>query len=245
MIVTNEGNADLGTSLPPLHIACLGIEKLVPDLDDVVVFLRLLARSATGQALSVYTSFLAAPRAGGELHVVLVDNGRSALLASATHRSALALHPLRRLSQHLSRLSTRGWSCLWRSSGRTDRRGACARRWSRRAKPGNSLTRRRCAGAARRCARCASTCTSSCSRGAARRPRCPASLRRGARLAAALLSRPRLFRAAGHVARLLWPLFARRFPGNPASPWLSARAWPEHPGASFAERWRKTRGAGP
>jgi hypothetical protein len=44
---------------------------------------------------------------------------------------------------------------------------------------------------------------------------------------------------------VLWPLFARRFPGNPASQWLSAREWPEHPGASFAERWRKTRGARP
>jgi L-lactate dehydrogenase complex protein LldF len=90
VLVTNEGNADLGTSLPPLHVACLGIEKVIPALMDLPVFLRLLARSATGQALSAYTTLLTGPREGGELHVVLVDNGRSALLADPAHRSALA-----------------------------------------------------------------------------------------------------------------------------------------------------------
>ncbi|RIL05978.1 MAG: 4Fe-4S ferredoxin, partial [Proteobacteria bacterium] len=89
VLVTNEGNADLGTSLPPLHVACVGIEKLVPTLDDAAVFLRLLARSATGQPISAYTTVLRGPRPGGALHVVLVDNGRSRLLASEAHRRAL------------------------------------------------------------------------------------------------------------------------------------------------------------
>src|SRR5262249_59021838 len=88
VIVTNEGNADLGPSLPPLHVACLGIEKVVPTLDDAAVLLRLLARSATGQPISAYTSVLTGPRPGGELHVILVDNGRSRLLASPSHRRA-------------------------------------------------------------------------------------------------------------------------------------------------------------
>lgn len=81
VVCTNEGNADLGTALPPLHVACMGIEKLVPRAEDLAVFLRLLARSATGQAITAYTSHFHGPREDGELHIVLVDNGRSALLA--------------------------------------------------------------------------------------------------------------------------------------------------------------------
>ena len=90
VVCTNEGNADLGTSLPPLHIACMGIEKLVPRARDLGVFLRLLARSATGQAVTAYTSHFHGPRPGAELHIVLVDNGRSALHASPDYATSLA-----------------------------------------------------------------------------------------------------------------------------------------------------------
>ena len=90
VVCTNEGNADLGTALPPLHIACMGLEKLIPRAADLGVFLRLLARSATGQALTVYTSHYHGPRPGAELHIVIVDNGRSAIRADEEHRSALA-----------------------------------------------------------------------------------------------------------------------------------------------------------
>lgn len=83
VVCTNEGNADLGTALAPVHIASMGIEKLVPRAADLGIFLRLLARSATGQASTVYTSHMHAPRDGQELHVVLVDNGRSAQLGRA------------------------------------------------------------------------------------------------------------------------------------------------------------------
>jgi L-lactate dehydrogenase complex protein LldF len=89
VVVTNEGNADLGVSLAPLHIASMGIEKLVPRLEHLAVILRLLARSATGQPISVYTSHVHAPRAGGELHLVLVDNGRTAQLARPEFRKSL------------------------------------------------------------------------------------------------------------------------------------------------------------
>jgi L-lactate dehydrogenase complex protein LldF len=90
VVCTNEGNADLGASLPRVHIACMGVEKLIPRVEDLPVFLRLLARSATGQPVTSYTSHFHGPRPGGELHLVLVDNGRSALLASETHRRALS-----------------------------------------------------------------------------------------------------------------------------------------------------------
>jgi L-lactate dehydrogenase complex protein LldF len=88
-ICTNEGNADLGIHSAPVHIVCVGIEKIVATLDDLAVVLRLLARSATGQPITAYTTHVAAPRAGATMHVVLVDNGRTARLADAEFRSAL------------------------------------------------------------------------------------------------------------------------------------------------------------
>jgi L-lactate dehydrogenase complex protein LldF len=90
VVCTNEGNADMGTSLPPLHIACMGLEKIVPRAEDLGVFLRLLARSATGQPVTTYSTHFLGPRRGSELHVVIVDNGRSTLLGRAPYRSALS-----------------------------------------------------------------------------------------------------------------------------------------------------------
>ena len=85
-IVTNEGNGDLTQTLPRMHIVTASIEKIVPTLEDVATLLRVLARSATGQEFSAYTTFTTGPRRPGDLdgpeefHVVLLDNGRSALL---------------------------------------------------------------------------------------------------------------------------------------------------------------------
>lgn len=90
VVCTNEGNADLGVSLPRVHIACMGIEKLVPRFEDLAVFLRLLARSATGQPITSYTSHFHGPRdENSELHIVLVDNGRSRLRESNEFRDSL------------------------------------------------------------------------------------------------------------------------------------------------------------
>jgi L-lactate dehydrogenase complex protein LldF len=77
VVCTNEGNADIGASVPPLHIASIGIEKILPRVEDLGVFLRLLARSGEGAPLTQYSSHFTGPRKGGELHIVLVDNGRS------------------------------------------------------------------------------------------------------------------------------------------------------------------------
>jgi L-lactate dehydrogenase complex protein LldF len=88
VIVTNEGNGDLTQILPRIHIVVASIEKIVPTLEDVSTILRLLARSATGQDMSVYTTFSTGPRRPGdpdgpeEYHVVLLDNGRSAMLGT-------------------------------------------------------------------------------------------------------------------------------------------------------------------
>lgn len=89
VVCTNEGNADLGVSLPKLHIACMGFEKLIPRMADLSVFLRLLARSATGQPITTYSSHFHGPRPGCELHVVIVDNGRTEILNSPEFRRSL------------------------------------------------------------------------------------------------------------------------------------------------------------
>jgi L-lactate dehydrogenase complex protein LldF len=86
IIVTNEGNGDLTQTLPKAHIVVTSIEKLVPTLEDATTILRLLARSATGQEFSAYTTLSTGPRrrddpdGPGEYHVVLLDNGRTAML---------------------------------------------------------------------------------------------------------------------------------------------------------------------
>ncbi|MGI8745025.1 MAG: LutB/LldF family L-lactate oxidation iron-sulfur protein [Bryobacteraceae bacterium] len=95
VLVENEGNARLSSSAPKIHIAIAGIEKLIPRAQDLPVFLKLLGRSATGQPITVYTSFLSGPRRADEadgpdeFYVVLLDNGRTKLLADADKRQSL------------------------------------------------------------------------------------------------------------------------------------------------------------
>jgi L-lactate dehydrogenase complex protein LldF len=243
VVVTNEGNADLGMSLAPLHVASLGIEKVIPALDDLAVFLRLLARSATGQALSVYTSLVTGPRPGGELHVVIVDAGRTRLLASPTHRNALR--------------------CI--------RCGACLNTCPVYRRAGGHAYGRSVAGpigavlapalspspesralpfASSLCGSCTAVCPVRIDLHGqllAWRREAPAhgpGMRLTARIAGMVLTRPRVYRAAGRVLRRLWPLLERRWPGNPARAWLESRALPAHPGRSFAELWAERGSAG-
>jgi L-lactate dehydrogenase complex protein LldF len=87
-LVSNEGNARLVSSLPRIHIALIGKERIVESLDDLAVMLQVLARSATGQPLTSYTTLITGPRRPGEqdgpdeLHLIIVDNGRSKLLGT-------------------------------------------------------------------------------------------------------------------------------------------------------------------
>jgi L-lactate dehydrogenase complex protein LldF len=78
--VTNEGNADLVGNVPKLRICSVGLEKIIPKNEHLAVFIRLLTRSATGYSITQYTSHFRAPRQDGEMHVILVDNGRSCRL---------------------------------------------------------------------------------------------------------------------------------------------------------------------
>jgi len=243
VVVTNEGNADLGMSLPKLHIACLGLEKLVPGLADLAVFLRLLARSATGQPISVYTSLVTGPRPDSELHIVLVDNGRTRLLADEHHKRALGCircgaclntcPVYRRAGGHAYGFAIPGpiGAVLAPALGRT-------------------AEQRRLPLASTLCGSCTAVCpvkidlheqliawrATDVPRGARERWL--------ARLAARVLASPALYQLAGRAARVVWPVLSRRWPGNPAAAWLAARALPEHPGASFRARWRARRREG-
>ena len=95
VLVTNEGNGRLTSTTPKIMVAVAGIEKLVPRAQDLATFLKLLGRSATGQPLTVYTSFLSGPRRAGEIdgpeefYLVLLDNGRTKLLADREKRQSL------------------------------------------------------------------------------------------------------------------------------------------------------------
>jgi L-lactate dehydrogenase complex protein LldF len=89
VVCTNEGNADMGVHLAQVHIACMGIEKILPRRKDLGVFLRLLARSATGQPITNYNSHFRSPSPGKEIHLILVDNGRTAQLAREKFRNSL------------------------------------------------------------------------------------------------------------------------------------------------------------
>src|SRR5205809_3786912 len=103
LLVTNEGNADLATTLPAVHIAVVGVEKLVPTIDDAIAIVKLLARSGTGQKITSYTQFITGPSRSAdielkaqigvhgpkELHFVLLDNGRTAMRDDPFARDAL------------------------------------------------------------------------------------------------------------------------------------------------------------
>ncbi|MEJ7901141.1 MAG: LUD domain-containing protein [Thermomicrobiales bacterium] len=89
MMVSNEGNGRLTSSIPPVHVVLAGIEKLVPTYEDAMTQLRVLARSATAQRLTVYTTFIHGPSPGQEQHLVLVDNGRRRMRELPEFREAL------------------------------------------------------------------------------------------------------------------------------------------------------------
>jgi L-lactate dehydrogenase complex protein LldF len=89
VVCTNEGNADMGAHLSEVQIASMGLEKIIPQKKHLGVFLRLLARSATGQPITIYSSHYKKPRAGQEIHLILVDAGRTRQLGRKDFRDSL------------------------------------------------------------------------------------------------------------------------------------------------------------
>ena len=136
-MVESEGNGRMCTTLPPVLVTVMGIEKLVPTLADLEVFLQLLPRSSTGERMNPYTSLWTGVAAGDgpqELHIVLLDNGRTRVLADEVGRAGAALHPLQRVPERLSGLRAHGWARVRLRLSRPDRRdphAAAARRRER------------------------------------------------------------------------------------------------------------------
>ena len=89
IVCTNEGNADMGAHLSEVQIASMGLEKIIPEKEHLAIFLRLLARSATGQPITIYSSHYKKPRKGQEMHLILVDAGRTRQLGRADFRDSL------------------------------------------------------------------------------------------------------------------------------------------------------------
>jgi L-lactate dehydrogenase complex protein LldF len=89
VVCTNEGNADMGVHAAPVQVHCMGIEKIIPKQEDLGIFTRLLARNATGQAVTTYTSHYRKPKPGGAMYIVIVDNGRSKYLGHPKYNDSL------------------------------------------------------------------------------------------------------------------------------------------------------------
>ena len=246
VVCTNEGNADLGVSLPPVHIACMGIEKLIPKAEHLGVFLRLLARSATGQPITTYSSHFHGPKPGGELHVVMLDNGRSDILGSDDFRRSL----------NCIRCGACMNTCpVFRRSGghsyQTTVPGPIGSILapSRDAQQFHSLPYA--------CSLCGS-CTDVCPvkidlhhqlltwrKEIAVRGLVPWSKRFALGATSQLMQRPKLFNLVGWLARHIVPLLPRFMLYNPLNPWGRKRELPVFPKQSFREMYRESRHSTP
>ena len=140
-VVESEGNGRMCTTLPPVLVTVLGIEKLLPRFADLEVFLQLLPRSSTGERMNPYTSLWTGVADGDgpeEFHVVLLDNGRTRVLARRGRTPGAPLHPLQRVPERLPGLLPHGRARVRIGLPRTDRRdprAAAARHRERRVSP--------------------------------------------------------------------------------------------------------------
>lgn len=240
VVCTNEGNADLGTALPRLHIASMGLEKLIPRAVDLGVFLRLLARSATGQPITSYSTHFHGPRdADSELHIVIVDNGRSEVLANPEFRRSL----------HCIRCGACMNTCpVYRRSGGHSYHNTVPGPIGSVLAPSQDLGRHSSLPYA--CSLCAS-CTDVCPvrinlheqlytwrNKIAERGFLARSKRWSMKLAGAVLSRPRLFSAAGALGRFSLRWLPRFLVYTPWNAWGRQRELPQPPERSFRSMWR-------
>lgn len=244
VVCTNEGNADLGTSLPTLHIACLGIEKLIPRAADLGVFLRLLARSATGQPITTYSTHFHGPREPGcQLHIVLVDNGRSRILGT---------HEFRR-SLNCIRCGACMNTCpVFRRSGGHSYGSTIPGPIGSILSPSQDPARHKSLPFA--CSLCGS-CDDVCPvkidlhlqlyawrHELVRKGLLPRSKRWGMKVAAKVLGNPRVYRLAGRVGRLALRWLPRWLVYNRWNAWGRRRDLPTAPKQSFRQIWARRSG---
>jgi len=262
-LVTNEGNGRLTTTIPRIHVAMMGMERLVPTIEDLGVMLQLLARSATGQKLSVYSNIITGPRRGSEeagivqnpksegepdgpdeLHIVILDNGRSKILGSELAEilycircgACLNICPVyQQIGGHAygsvypgpvgavlapGLFGVEQWSELPHASSLC---GACREVCPVRIDIPRMLLKLRDDGA--------------------KAGQTPAWLKLGLRLYSFAAVRPGLYRLGGHLNRLGAKLLAKngwisRLPG-PLAAWTDYRDFPAFAPKSFSQRWRE------
>jgi L-lactate dehydrogenase complex protein LldF len=241
VVCTNEGNADLGVQLADVHIACMGIEKIIPQRKHLGVFLRLLARSATGQPITTYSSHFRKPRPGQQMHIVLVDNGRSERLGSADFRNALKC--------------IRCGACMntcpvYRRSGGHSYHYAIAGPIGSILAPGLDMKKNAdLPFASTLCGSCSNVCPVKIDihdqlykwrQVLAKNGYVSETKKTGMKGMAFVLSRPGLYRFSGAVGR--W--FSRYLPfimNNSLNPWYKQREMPQAPKESFGEWYRKNK----
>ncbi|NOX63777.1 MAG: iron-sulfur cluster-binding protein [Chloroflexi bacterium] len=251
VLVTNEGNGRFVTTTPRIHVALVGIERIAPTLRDLGTLLQVLARSATGQALSVYTSIITGPRRSIEedgpeqVHIILVDNGRTRALAGDLAEilycircgACLNVCPVyHNIGGHaydsvypgpigIVVTPAIGGLAPWRELPQASTLcGACVEACPVRIDIPRMLLKLRAQSVAEGYA--------------------PGWLQKGVRLYARAATHPRLFRWAARLARIAqWFAprsqgWSRRLPG-PLAAWTKTRAFPPLAGASFSEQWEK------
>jgi L-lactate dehydrogenase complex protein LldF len=256
VLVENEGNIRFSTTTPRIHIALIGVEKIIPRFEDLAVFLRLLPRSGTGQKLTAYTSILTGPRRPGEdgpdeMHVVMIDNGRVGMLGDEKMREAL--------------YCIRCGACL-NACPVYRKIGGHAYGWVYSGPIGALVTPSLAGlGAARElpfasslCGACREVCPvkinipdlllhlrakSQDLPPAPNPPGGPVGERNSMRLWAFLMQRPWLYNFASWLARLGQRLYARRswikrLPVYPASRWTDGRDFPALAAKTFRQRWK-------
>ena len=255
-IATNEGNGRLCTTLPRVHVAMMGIERLVPTMADLGVMLKVLGRSATGQRLTVYSNVITGPRRPGEpdgpeeLHVVLLDNGRSRVLGSELAEilycircgACLTACPVyQQIGGHaygsiysgpvgaVLTPALTGVASAVDLPHASSLCGACREVCPVRIDIPRMLLALRAAPASQRAS--------------------PRWMRQGLRLYAWMGTHPWLFRVAGRVASMASRTLARdgwirRLPG-PLAAWTRTRDFPAMPPRSFQQRWAERGPAGP
>lgn len=240
VVCTNEGNADLGTSLPKLHIACMGIEKIIPRSKDLGVFLRLLARSATGQPITTYSTHFHGPRDPScEMHIVLVDNGRSELLGSDDFRRSLNC--------------IRCGACMntcpvyRRTGGHSYNNTVPGPIGSILAPASDTEKHSSLPYACSLCGSCSDVCPVKINlheqlytwrSKIVLKGLLPTTKRIGMKLASVVLKRPWLYRFSGRMARSILPKLPRFMVYNGLNKWGQQREIPEAPKKSFREEFR-------
>lgn len=247
-LVTNEGNGRMVTTLPRVHVALVGIEKVVPALADLVPLLQLLPRSATGQQLTAYTTLVNGPRRPGDscgpeaVHVVLVDNGRSRVLASeqAEILACIRCGACMNVCPVYTAIGGHAYGDTYPGPI-----GAVLTPALRGTSQWGEL-----AGASSLCGACRDVCPVRIeiprlllSLRAETAPQSPRWLHAAMRGFAAIVARPRLYRAATAVLRRLGRARAARgwitrLPG-PAAAWTASRDLPAPAAVTFQQAWRE------